>query len=57
MSMDVNAALTACKELKTVSGRLEVLQSLGLGYLTLGEETPGLSGGAEARERNGQGAD
>ena len=38
MSMDVNAALTACKELKTVSGRLEVLQSLG--YLTLGEETP-----------------
>ena len=37
MSMDVNAALTACKELKTVSGRLEVLQSLGLGYLTLGE--------------------
>ncbi len=49
MSMDVNAALTACKELKTVSGRLEVLQSLGLGYLTLGEETPGLSGGEAQR--------
>lgn len=49
MSMDVNAALTACKELKTVSGRLEVLQRLGLGYLTLGEETPGLSGGEAQR--------
>ena len=49
MEMDVNTALTACKDLKTVSGRLEVLQELGLGYLTLGEETPGLSGGEAQR--------
>jgi excinuclease ABC subunit A len=47
--MDVNTALTACKELKTVSGRLEVLQSLDLGYPTLGEETPGLLGGEAQR--------
>ncbi len=49
MEMDVNTALTACKDLKTVSGRLEVLRQLGLGYLTLGEETPGLSGGEAQR--------
>lgn len=45
MEMDVNEALTACKDLKTVSERLEVLHRLGLGYLTLGEEIPELSGG------------
>ena len=49
MSMDVNAALNACKDLKLVHKRLEVLQSLGLGYLTLGEETPSLSGGEAQR--------
>lgn len=49
MEMDVNTALEACKDLKTVSGRLEVLRRLGLGYLTLGEETPGLSGGEAQR--------
>ena len=45
MDMDINEALTACNDLKTVRQRLLVLQELGLGYLTLGEETPGLSGG------------
>lgn len=49
MSMDVNTALAACKGMKTVCQRLEVLKELGLGYLTLGEETPGLSGGEAQR--------
>ena len=49
MDMDINEALTACNDLKTVRQRLLVLQELGLGYLTLGEETPGLSGGEAQR--------
>ena len=49
MAMDVKNALTACEDLKTVSKRLQVLQDLGLGYLTLGEETPSLSGGEAQR--------
>ena len=49
MAMDVNTALEACQELKLVRQRLEVLKSLGLGYLTLGEATPSLSGGEAQR--------
>ncbi len=49
MDMDVNHALKFCGEMKTVQARLQVLQSLGLGYLTLGEETPSLSGGEAQR--------
>ena len=49
MDMDVRHALEACSDLKTVSQRLQVLQDLGLGYLTLGEETPSLSGGEAQR--------
>lgn len=49
MAMDVNTALKACAGMKTVVQRLKVLQELGLGYLTLGEETPGLSGGEAQR--------
>ena len=49
MDMDVNTALDACGDMKLVSQRLKVLQELGLGYLTLGEETPSLSGGEAQR--------
>ena len=49
MAMDVNHAQLYCKEMKNVSPRLQTLQSLGLGYLTLGEATPGLSGGEAQR--------
>ena len=49
MAMDVHTALDACKGLKLVSQRLRVLEELGLGYLTLGEETPSLSGGEAQR--------
>ena len=49
MAMDVNTALEVCKDMKLVRQRLQVLQDLGLGYLTLGEETPSLSGGEAQR--------
>ena len=49
MDMDVNSALNFCKEMKSVSQKLSVLKRLGLGYLTLGEETPSLSGGEAQR--------
>ena len=49
MAMDVRQAMEACAELKTVRQKLDVLEKLGLGYLTLGEETPGLSGGEAQR--------
>ena len=47
--MDINTALPVCADMKLVRQRLQVLQSLGLGYLTLGEETPSLSGGEAQR--------
>ena len=49
IDMDISTALTACADLKTVRQRLQVLKDLGLGYLTLGEETPSLSGGEAQR--------
>ena len=49
MDMDVNTALDFCKDMKGVSQKLQILRQLGLGYLTLGEETPGLSGGEAQR--------
>ena len=49
MDMDVDSALDFCKELNAVRPKLQILSDLGLGYLTLGEETPGLSGGEAQR--------
>ena len=49
MDMSVDEALAACADLPLVARRLKVLQNLGLGYLTLGEETPSLSGGEAQR--------
>ena len=49
MAMDVNHALAACGDLNVVKYRLQVLKDLGLGYLTLGEATPNLSGGEAQR--------
>ena len=49
MSFSVDEAMEECADLKAVHSRLQVLHDLGLGYLTLGEETPGLSGGEAQR--------
>ena len=49
IDMDVNSAIEFCRDMKTVSQRLNILKQLGLGYLTLGEETPSLSGGEAQR--------
>ena len=49
MDMSVDEALSACEDLPLVARRLRVLHDLGLGYLTLGEETPSLSGGEAQR--------
>ena len=49
MAMSVDEALIACNDLPLVRSRLQVLHDLGLGYLTLGEATPSLSGGEAQR--------
>ena len=49
MAMDVDDAMEVCDDLPLVRQRLQVLHDLGLGYLTLGEQTPGLSGGEAQR--------
>lgn len=49
MAMSVDEALKVCADLPLVKSRLQILHDLGLGYLTLGEETPGLSGGEAQR--------
>ena len=49
MNMSIDEALKACADLPNVARRLQVLHDLGLGYLTLGEETPSLSGGEAQR--------
>lgn len=49
MQMDVTSALRVTEDMKPVNSKLQVLEDLGLGYLTLGEATPGLSGGEAQR--------
>lgn len=49
MGMDIRRAMEAARDMKTVYERLKVLDELGLGYLTLGEATPNLSGGEAQR--------
>ena len=49
MAMSVDEALETCADLPLVKSRLQTLHDIGLGYLTLGEETPGLSGGEAQR--------
>ena len=49
MELDVNSAIDFCKDMKTIRQKLNSRKQLGLGYLTLGEETPSLSGGEAQR--------
>ena len=49
MSLSIDEALEACADLPLVRSRLRTLHDLGLGYLGLGEQTPGLSGGEAQR--------
>lgn len=49
MAKEVDEAVELCAGMKLVAQRLEVLKNLGLGYLTLGEATPRLSGGEAQR--------
>ncbi len=49
MDMSIDEALEACSDLPLVARKINVLHELGLGYLTLGEETPSLSGGEAQR--------
>ena len=49
MAMDINHALVACQDINSVKQKLQTLIDLGLGYLTLGEATPNLSGGEAQR--------
>ena len=49
MAMSVDQALAVTVDMRKVHARLTTLHDLGLGYLTLGEPTPALSGGEAQR--------
>lgn len=49
MALSVDESLEVCADLPLIRSRLQTLHDLGLGYLTLGEATPALSGGEAQR--------
>ena len=49
MALTVDEACEVVSSLKKAAGKLNILRDLGLGYLTLGEATPALSGGEAQR--------
>ena len=49
MAMSVDQALAVTGDMRKMHARLTTLHDLGLGYLTLGEPTPALSGGEAQR--------
>ena len=49
MALTVDEALAVCGSMKKAAAKLQILHDLGLGYLTLGEATPALSGGEAQR--------
>ena len=49
MDMDVNTAIDFCRDIKSVSQKLEILKQLGLGYLTLDRSASTLSTGERQR--------
>jgi len=49
LSLTVKEALPLFAKQKKIYGKLSTLNDLGLGYLTLGEDTPALSGGEAQR--------
>ena len=53
MALTIDEALEELFELKKVTSKLQKLSDLGLGYLTLGEATPSLSGGGSSKAKTG----
>ncbi len=49
MEADISKAMEMCADFKSVAARIRTLDNIGLGYLTLGEATPSLSGGEAQR--------